>query len=275
MERDRIAFIGGGNMARSLIAGLVAAGHPPARIEVTDPDPGKRETLATTFGVGATDDNRDAVARADTVVLAIKPQMMETVCTGLAPALRGHAPLIVSIAAGVRTGALAGWLDFTGALVRCMPNTPALLQAGVTALYASEQAGADERGRAESILRAAGEVIWVDDEPMLDTVTAISGSGPAYFFRFMEALEAAGVARGLEPEQARLLVRETAFGAARMAREAGEAPGTLRQNVTSKGGTTAAALDALEAGGLADLVERAVAAAADRAGELGDQLGGN
>ena len=275
MDRDRIAFIGGGNMARSLIGGLVSDGHPPSRIEVTDPDPDKRATLESTYGVVASDDNPAAVGRADTVVLALKPQMMESGCTDLAPALRNRQPLIVSIAAGVRSTALARWLDFIGPIVRCMPNTPALLQAGVTALYANERTGTDERTRAEAILRAAGEVVWVDDEPLMDTVTAISGSGPAYFFRFMEALETAGVARGLEREQARLLVRETAFGAARMAREAGEDPGALRQNVTSKGGTTAAALDTLEAGGLADLVDRAVGAAADRAGELGDQLGGD
>ena len=274
MERDRIVFIGGGNMARSLVGGLVGDGYPGERIRVTDPDAQQRERLTRTLGVDTGADNRAAVADADVIVLAVKPQAMEAVCTDLGPALAGREPLVVSVAAGVRAEAIARWLGYDGPLVRCMPNTPALLQAGITALYPNDRVSDDQRSRAESILRAAGSVIWVEDEALMDTVTGISGSGPAYFFRFMEAMEAAAVTRGLERDKARLLVIETALGAARMALESSDDPGTLRQNVTSKGGTTAAALDVFEQGGLADLVDRAVGAAAERAAELGDQLGG-
>jgi pyrroline-5-carboxylate reductase len=274
MERERIVFIGGGNMARSLIGGLVAGGWPAERIGVTDPSPDQRKRLESRFGVTASEDNRAAVADADVIVLAVKPQLMEQVCQDLSPALAGRQPLIVSIAAGVRMEAIARWLAYDGPVVRCMPNTPSLLQAGITALFPNDRVSEDQRSTAESILRAGGSVIWVDDEKLMDTVTGISGSGPAYFFRMMEAMEEAGVARGLPREQARLLVIETALGAARMALESEDDPGTLRQNVTSKGGTTAAALETFEAGGLAELVDRAVGAAAERAAELGDQLGG-
>ncbi len=274
MERERIVFIGGGNMARSLIGGLVAGGWPAERIGVTDPSRDQRERLASRFGVATSDDNRAAVANADVVVLAVKPQLMEQVCQDLAPALADRQRLIVSIAAGVRMDAITRWLSYDGPIVRCMPNTPSLVQAGITALFPNDRVSEDQRSTAESILRAGGSVIWVDDEKLLDTVTGISGSGPAYFFRMMEALEEAGVARGLPRDKARLLVIETALGAARMALESEDDPGTLRQNVTSKGGTTAAALDTFEAGGLAELVDRAVGAATDRAAELGDQLGG-
>lgn len=274
MDRDRIVFIGGGNMARSLVAGLVGDGYPAERIRVTDPDEGQRARLARSLGIETGADNQAAVADADVIVLAVKPQAMEAVCTDLAPGLAGREPLIVSVAAGVRAEAIARWLGYDGPLVRCMPNTPALLQAGITALFPNARVSDDQRSRAESILRAAGSVIWIDDEALMDTVTGISGSGPAYFFRFMEVMEEAAVARGLDRDKARLLVIETALGAARMALESSDDPGTLRQNVTSKGGTTAAALDVLEQGGLAELVDRAVGAAAERAAELGDQLGG-
>jgi pyrroline-5-carboxylate reductase len=274
MDRETIVFVGGGNMARSLVGGLVGDGYPQASIRVTDPDEGQRERLAASLGVETSGDNRAAAADADVIVLAVKPQAMQAVCDDLATALEGRTPLVVSVAAGVRAEAIARWLGYDGPLVRCMPNTPALVQAGVTALYPNARVSDDQRSRAESILRAAGSVIWVEDEGLMDTVTGISGSGPAYFFRFMEAMEAAAIARGLERDNARLLVIETCLGAARMALESSDDPGTLRRNVTSKGGTTAAALDVFEQGGLADLVDRAVGAAAERAAELGDQLGG-
>ena len=275
MANPSITFIGGGNMAASLIGGLIADHYPVERITVTDPSAERREWLEERFGVETAADNHAAVAEADVVVVAVKPQVMHEVITDLAPSLAERRPLLVSVAAGVREEAISRWLGYDGPVVRCMPNTPALLQSGVSALYPNERVDAGQRDIAESILRAVGTVIWIDDEALMNTVTAISGSGPAYFFRIMEALEEAAVARGLEREKARLLVIETALGAARMALESEDDPGTLREKVTSRGGTTAAALDAFEAGDLAGLVDRAVGAAHDRSIELGDQLGGD
>lgn len=274
MAQERIAFIGGGNMAHSLVGGLLAGGHRAEQIVVAEPSADKRNALSAEFGVVTSNTNAEAVAAADTIVLAVKPQAMAEACTALAAALSDVRPLVVSIAAGVRSDAIARWLRYDGPIVRCMPNTPALLQAGVTALWPNARVSDAQRAAAESILAAAGSVVWVDDERLMDTVTGVSGSGPAYFFRIMEALEAAGVARGLSTEQARTLATETALGAARMARESVDDPAQLRRNVTSKGGTTAAALDTLEAGGLAELIDRAVGEAVARAGELGDQIGG-
>ncbi len=273
MERQRIVFVGGGNMARSLIGGLTTDGYPASAITVIEPDADKRSALSERFGVAATDDGPASAADADIVVLAVKPQIMHDVVTALAPTLAQRRPLVVSVAAGVRTADIGRWLGYDGPLVRCMPNTPALLQSGVTALYANAHVDADQRDAAESILRAVGTVIWLDDEQLMDTVTAISGSGPAYFFLIMEALENAAVARGLPAQQARLLAIETALGAARMALESDDDPATLRASVTSKGGTTAAALEAFEQGDLVGLVDRAVGAAHDRAAELGRVLG--
>ena len=240
---------------------------------MSDPTEQRRAWLEQQFSIHATGDNHEAATAADVVVLAIKPQMMHDVVVDLAPTLEASRPLVVSIAAGVREADISRWLDFDGPVVRCMPNTPALLRSGVSALYPNASVDDDGRDIAESILRAAGTVIWVDDEELMNTVTAISGSGPAYFFRIMEAMEEAAVARGLARDKARLLVIETALGAARMAIESDDDPATLRQNVTSRGGTTAAALDALEQGGLDALIDSAVEAAHARSIELGDQLG--
>lgn len=273
MVRQQIVFIGGGNMARSLVGGLVADGYPPACIRASDPAPEQRGRLAQGFGIETTGDNEAAVADADVVVLAVKPQAMREVVAALAPALGARRPLVVSIAAGVRERDLRRWLGYEGPIVRCMPNTPALLQSGVTALFANEHVDPDQRDAAESILRAVGTVIWLDDEALMDTVTAVSGGGPAYFFLFIESLEAAAVARGMPADKARLLAIETALGAARMALESSDDPATLRANVTSKGGTTAEALAVFEHEGLRDMVDRAIGAAAGRAAELGDQLG--
>ena len=273
MARQKIVFIGGGNMARSLVGGLVADGHPAASIRVTDPTPEQRQALADRFGIETAADNAEAVADADVVVLAVKPQVMREVATALGPALAQRRPLVVSIAAGIRERDLRRWLGYEGPIVRCMPNTPSLLQSGITALYPNEHADEAQRDSAESILRAVGTVIWLDDESLMDTVTAVSGGGPAYFFLFIESLEAAAVARGLAEDKARLLAIETALGAARMALESADDPATLRANVTSRGGTTAEALGVFEREGLRDMVDRAIGAAAGRAAELGDQLG--
>lgn len=273
MTRQQIVFIGGGNMARSLVGGLVADGYPGASIRVTDPNEEQRRRLADLFGIETGDDNPAAVADADVVVLAVKPQVMREAAAEIAPALAQRRPLVISIAAGIRERDLRRWLGYEGPIVRCMPNTPALLQSGVTALFPNEHVDAAQHDTAESILRAVGTVIWLDDETLMDTVTAVSGGGPAYFFLFIESLAAAAVARGLAEDKARLLAIETALGAARMALESDDDPATLRANVTSKGGTTAEALAVLEGEGLREMVDRAIGAAADRAAELGDQLG--
>jgi len=273
MSTPRIVFVGGGNMARSIIGGLVASGHPADRIAVCDPSADKLAALAGEFGIETGDDNDALVRTAEVAVVAVKPQAMNAVCSGLAAAVEAARPLVVSVAAGIRQEALGRWLAYAGPIIRCMPNTPALIGCGVAALHANAAVTGTQRETAAAILGATGRVVWVEDESLLDTVTAISGSGPAYFFAFMEALEQAGREHGLPAETARELVLGTALGAARMTNEAGTDPATLRANVTSKGGTTAAALAAFDSGGLSDLVADAVAAARARSIELGDELG--
>lgn len=273
MSDKTIAFIGGGNMARSLIGGLVADGYPAARIRVADPNSERRDQLAGRFGIQATADNAAAATGADAVVLAVKPQVIKEVAEPLGPGLRESGALAISIAAGVREADLSRWLGGGVAVVRTMPNTPSLVQTGATALYANEHVSAAQRDLAESLLRAVGITQWLENEALMDAVTAVSGSGPAYFFLLMEAMEDAGAELGLPRETARLLTLETALGAARMALESEEEPARLRQRVTSPGGTTEAATRVLEDGGLPDLYRRALRAAAERADELGDMLG--
>jgi pyrroline-5-carboxylate reductase len=268
-----IAFIGGGNMARSLIGGLVADGYPADRIWVSDPVKEVLADLAANFGVRIAESNLAAAAQADTLVLAVKPQVIKPVAEELAPALRGRQVLVISIAAGVREPDLNRWLGGDLAIVRAMPNTPALVQTGATGLYANARVSAQQRDLAESLLRAVGVTQWVAEEPLLDAVTALSGSGPAYFFLLIELIEQAGVKLGLPPETARLLTLQTALGAAKMALESRESAAVLRQRVTSPGGTTERALATFEQGGLRELVEQALRAASDRAAELGDMLG--
>jgi len=274
MAQPLISFIGGGNMARSMIGGLVAGGHPPERIRVSDPGEDKRAQLAADFGVEVAADSSATAAAGEVVVLAVKPQVAQGAAEEIAPGIATAGPLVISVAAGIRQAALGRWLAYDGPIVRCMPNTPALIRAGTSALHANAAVSADQRTVAESIIAATGRVIWIDDESQMDIVTAISGSGPAYFFAFMEALEAAGVRRGLTVETARELVLGTALGAARMATESDDDPATLRTNVTSPGGVTAAALGAFEAGDLAGLVDRAIDAGQARSRELGDEMGG-
>jgi pyrroline-5-carboxylate reductase len=268
-----IAFIGGGNMARSLIGGLLAQGQSRASIRVAEPQPAQREALATDFGVHVGADNAAAVDGADTVVLAVKPQVMRTVCTSIAPALAGQSSSVLSIAAGVRIAQLQRWLGAGVPIIRAMPNTPALIGAGITGTVGNMHVGAAERANAESVLRAAGALVWIDDESLMDAVTAVSGSGPAYFFLLMETMQAAAERQGLPPEAARQLVLQTALGAARMAAEGDEAPAQLRARVTSPGGTTQAALETFTAGGFAQLVDAAIARATLRGHELSDLLG--
>lgn len=274
MKDVSIAFIGGGNMARSLIGGLIASGSDPTRLWVAEPDAGQREALRARFGIHTSADNPQIAALGDVVVLAVKPQVLRPVAEELAGVIQARRPLVISIAAGVREPDLGRWLGGETAIVRTMPNTPALVGSGATALFANSRATEEQRQIAESIMRAVGLTVWVGEERMLDAVTALSGSGPAYFFLLMEALEKIGVRLGLNPEVARLLTLQTAFGAAKMALESVESPATLRVRVTSPGGTTEQALTILRDGGMEPLVVRALEAARHRSVELGDLLGG-
>lgn len=265
----KIAFLGGGNMATSLVGGLVESGHPPAAIVVSEPVAEKRRDLAERFAVGVTADNREAAVASDVAVLAVKPQDMAEVVIGTAEAMRERRPLVVSIAAGTRIGRILEWLGYPAPVVRTMPNTPALLGCGATALFANEAVTDEQRDAAETILQSAGIALWVDDEGLLDAVTAVSGSGPAYYFLLMEHMIRTGERLGLTASQARALTLQTALGAARMALESGRTPEELRVGVTSPGGTTARALELFGEGGFGELVERALTGARDRSRELG------
>lgn len=264
------AFIGGGQMARALIAGLCAAGQPAATLAVADISPDARAALERDFpGVFTTHDPAAAAARAGVWVFAVKPQQMETVVRSLAPLAAALRPTLVSVAAGTRIAQLEEWIGPGIPVVRTMPNRPAFVGAGVTGLHAAAAVDAASRNAAAALMGAAGSCVWVAEERLLDAVTAVSGSGPAYFFLLIEALAAAGEKVGLPPETARQLAVDTAFGAGVMARRTGTPPAQLREEVTSKGGTTAAALAVLETGGFRSLLEEAVMAADRRATELG------
>jgi pyrroline-5-carboxylate reductase len=269
----RLAFIGGGNMAAALIGGLTKRGLQPARVVVADPSPEQLQRLRHDHGVTAAADNAAAVEDAEVVILAVKPQLMRGVALGLAPHLARTRPLVISVAAGIPHAALARWFGPQVPVIRTMPNRPALNGFGATGLFAPDSVGAANRALAESIMAAVSATVWVEHESQMDTVTALSGSGPAYFFLFMEALEAAAHERGLPLGVAHRLTLETAFGAAHMARQSAESLATLREQVTSKGGTTAAALAVLDAAGLRAIVAHAVAAADRRSAELAAEYG--
>ena len=273
MSDSNIGFIGGGNMATSLIGGLVANGTPAGSIWVSDPDTPKLDDLVRRFGVNAGADNGEVASRCATVVLAVKPQIMNTVVQELAPVLREHAPLLVSIAAGVRETDINRWAGGDMAIVRTMPNTPALVGCGATALCANAKVDAGQRERADTILKAVGITIWVDDEGQLDAVTALSGSGPAYYFLLMEIMQATGEAMGLDADAARRLTLQTALGAARIANESDEPPAVLRERVTSPGGTTERALVTMREGGIDNVVADGIQGARQRSIELGDAFG--
>lgn len=266
--KKRITFVGGGNMATCLIGGLIARGTRAATIVVAEPLAEQRARLERRFGVQTRATGAEALGEADVVVLAVKPQQMAAAARSIAGAVAVRRPLMISIAAGIRLGDLARWLGPGIPLVRTMPNLPALIEAGVSALYAGDDVGAEARSDAEAILSACGRTVWVPAEEQMDVVTAVSGTGPAYFFLLIEALQAAAVELGLDPDIARTLCIETAQGAGRMAAASDLTPAQLREQVTSKGGTTAAAMDVLEAADLRAILARAVAAAARRSGEL-------
>ncbi|HEX5091282.1 MAG TPA: pyrroline-5-carboxylate reductase [Burkholderiales bacterium] len=267
----KIGFIGGGNMAGALIGGLLARGAKRRDVCVVEPLAAARRRLAARFKVRVTAAPDARTLACDTLVLAVKPQDMRAACAPLAGKLRRQ--LVISIAAGARLADIGRWLGGHAKLVRCMPNTPALIGAGITGLFAPAGVGAAERRRAERILGTAGATVWIAEERLLDPVTAVSGSGPAYVFWFLEQLAAAGTSLGLSPEVSRRLALQTVLGAAQLAAGSKEPPAVLRERVTSKGGTTAAALAVFEATQLAEHFRRAVEAASRRGAELGERLG--
>ena len=270
MQTNTIAIIGAGNMGASLLGGLIANQFPAKEFWVTDADVKKLKALQQEFSVHTTTQNNEAVNVADVIILAVKPQIIQDVIKELSSIVKNKKPLIISIAAGVRIDALQKELGDETPIVRCMPNTPALIRAGATALYANSIVTKKQRHLAESILRAVGMVLWLEDEKQMDAVTALSGSGPAYFFLVIEALQQAGETLGLSNETARLLTLQTALGAARMALETNVDTFELRHRVTSPGGTTEAAIRVLEKD-IYDLFFRALSAAKIRSEELGKE----
>ncbi len=269
LEGLRIGFVGGGAMAEALLTGLVAAGLAPDRLLASDPVAARREALAARFGVRTSERNADVGAGSDVVVLAVKPALVRTVLGELSSGAAATQPLWVSIAAGVSLASLASALPDGARIVRAMPNTPALVRAGATAFVAGAACTADDRARARALFETVGSTWEAPAEALLDAVTGLSGSGPAYVFVFLEALSDAGVRVGLPRDAATLLATQTVLGAARLALETGRHPAALKDEVTSPGGTTIAGLERLEAGGLRAAVYEAVAAATARSKELG------
>jgi pyrroline-5-carboxylate reductase len=267
----RIAFLGGGNMASALIGGLLRKGVDASGISVVEVSPAAREKLAARHGVRASTAPDAATQKADTLVLAVKPQDLRPAAAALAGSVRGK--LVVSIAAGVRLDALSRWLGGHRKLVRCMPNTPALIGAGISGLYALPEVSEDERRRTETILGAVGEVVWLTEERLLDPVTAVSGSGPAYVFWFIEQLAESAKKMGIPADAALKLALHTVLGAAKLAAGSEESPAELRKNVTSKGGTTEAALKMFDEEQLAQRFARALEAASRRGADIGAELG--
>jgi pyrroline-5-carboxylate reductase len=274
MKNSRIAFIGCGNMGRSLIGGLIANGQSVNSIIGTDINAEQRQTVATQFNIEVLEDNRQAIKDADVVVLAVKPQSMQETLQSIKAELAQEKPLLISIAAGIHLSDLGKWAGEELAIVRSMPNTPALIQSGATALCANQYTSDSQRDLAEAIMRSVGLALWLNDETLMDAVTALSGSGPAYWFLIMEVMEKAAIKLGLSREHARILTLQTAFGAAKMALESNHDTETLRKQVTSPGGTTEQALNVLMNGGIEELFADALKAAQKRSAELAASLGG-
>ena len=269
---NSIAFIGGGNMATSLIAGLLANTLKPEQILVSDPDTRKRAQLEDQCKIKTTGDNADCLS-SDTIILAVKPQMLQQICRTLASTgdLNGH--LFISIVAGIKSDDINRWLGENQAIVRCMPNTPSLVGYGATALYANNNVSDIQKSLAETILQAVGISLWVTTEKEIDAVTAVSGSGPAYFFLLMEAMQKSAETLGLSPAISKLLTIQTALGAAKMADDSDVEPAVLRQRVTSRGGTTEQAILSFESAGYFKMVQNALQAANDRSITLAEELG--
>ncbi|PSF12327.1 pyrroline-5-carboxylate reductase [Marinobacter fuscus] len=267
-----ISFIGAGNMASGIIGGMLDNGYQASDIWVSAPDDSHLQSVRKRFGVSVTTDNRHCAEQADIVVLAVKPQVMAEVCRNIAPVVQNTRPLMVSIAAGLTADTLDSWLGGGLPLVRVMPNTPSLVGKGAAGLFANNQVSQAHREAVQAMFQSIGSALWVEDENLLHSVTALSGSGPAYFFLMLEALEAAATEAGIEPETARALAIQTMAGAAEMAARSDDDPGQLKRNVMSPGGTTERAIHTFEDGGLRDLVKKAYAAAYDRSGEMSKEL---
>ncbi len=256
-----ITFIGAGNMANSIIGGLVAEGYEPKAITASDPNEATLAALSEKFGILTEADNTQACLHAEVLVLAVKPQVLKSVALALKAAIKPHT-LIISIAAGINSSSLEQWFGGSAAIVRCMPNTPALVGQGATGLYANEQVSPAQKQQAESLLNAIGISIWLDSEDLIDSVTAVSGSGPAYFFLFMEAMIEAGIKQGLSAEQAQQLTLQTAAGAATLAQQSDVGVAELRRRVTSPGGTTEQAILSFKQAGFNQAVDDAMVACA-------------
>ncbi len=271
---SKIAFIGAGNMASSIIGGLLTQGFAAEQISASDPFPQSLEKLQGMGLSATTSNNHEAIANADVIVLAVKPQVLKEVCIDLAPVLSAKNPLVISIAAGIGLQSLSQWLEARTPIVRCMPNTPALVQLSATGLYANDKVSKEQKEMAESILGSVGITLWVNSEEDLHAVTAVSGSGPAYFFLVIEAMTKTGVKLGLTQEMSETLALQTAKGAAEMAQTSDVGTAELRRRVTSPGGTTEQAVKTFEDGGLLTLFEDALTACAKRSRELAKELGG-
>ncbi len=266
-----ISFIGGGNMAAALIAGLAGKVTDGANIHVVDVNTDALQNLTQQFGVTTATSIDAAISRSDVIVLALKPQIMKSVMANLLPHLSNQ--LVVSIAAGIPADALSRWLNGHAAIVRCMPNTPALIGRGMTGMFACGGVSSQQRDTADSIMRAVGSTVWLQDEALIDAVTAISGSGPAYVFYFIEAMQQAAQELGLTPQQSIALATATFVGASHLAEQSSEPVSVLRERVTSKGGTTYAALTSMENSGVKQAIVTAAKAAAARGKELGEEFG--
>ena len=267
-----ISFIGAGNMASAIIGGMLDSGFKAANIWVSAPDDNHLQSIRKQFGVSVTTDNRYCAEQADMVVLAVKPQVMASVCSDIAPVVQNTRPLMVSIAAGLEASTLDEWLGEGPPMMRVMPNTPSLVGKGAAGLYANDQVKEKQKTMVESVFNSIGSALWVEDESLLHAVTALSGSGPAYFFLMLEALEEAATDAGIAGETARALAIQTMAGAAEMAGRSEHDPGQLKRNVMSPGGTTEQAIQTFEEGGMRDLVKKAYSAAYKRSGEMAKEL---
>lgn len=271
-----IAFIGAGNMASAIMGGLIENGFSAKNIYASDPSQEKLDELITKFGINGNTNNQAVIEKSDVVIMAVKPQVMELVLSPLQDTLKAKQPLLISVAAGINLKSLMQWAGSDNkklAIVRCMPNTPALVGQGASGLFANENVNSQQKELSETILNAVGISLWVEKETELDAVTAVSGSGPAYYFLFMEAMIEAGKKLGLSESTAKQLTLKTALGAATMASQSKDSPAQLRKNVTSPNGTTEQALNSFVESGIEAIVEKALQAANDRSVQMCEELG--